>query len=124
MASAGKSGPLWPLIQKHAARLRRNGRRRLAGRSLALLLVVFGSLDVVTTQAAQAHGFLEGNPVMHFVQLQLGPWWAVPKVAAHILLASVILWLPTRKLLWAAAGMVLVYAAIVGHNLLLTGWLA
>jgi len=71
-----------------------------------------------------AHGFLEGNPVMHFVQLYLGPWWAVPKVAAHILLASVILWLPTRKLLLAAVGMVLIYAVIVGHNLLLTGWLA
>lgn len=121
---ASETRPLWPLIQGHAARLRRDGRRRLTGRTLALLFVVLGSLDVVSSEAALAAGFPEGNPVVRLMQLHLGDWWAVPKVAAHVLLGAIVVWLPTRKLLLAAAAMVAVYAVIVGRNLMLAGWLA
>jgi len=124
MDSEDGTRSLWPLIQLHAARLRRNGRRRLTGRTLALLFVVFGSLDVVSTEAAMAAGFAEGNPFVRLMQEHLGTWWVVLKVAAHVLLGAAILWLPTRRLLLAAAAMVAVYAVIVARNLLLAGWFA
>ena len=55
-------------------------RRRLA-RSLALLFVVMGSLDVVSTNAGLAAGYAEGNSVMRLMQEQLGAWWAAPAPA-------------------------------------------
>jgi hypothetical protein len=39
-----------------------------------------------------------------------------PKVALHLVMASIILWLPTRKLLAAAGVMTVLYVAMVIHN--------
>ncbi len=107
---------LWKLVDREAAKLRGMSRRARLARVLALLFVVVGSLDVVSTNAGQAAGFAEGNAVMRLMQEQMGIWWAAPKVAAHLVLASMLLWLPTRKLLAAASVMTVLYVAMVAHN--------
>ena len=107
---------LWKLVNREAVELRGMSRRTRLARVLALLFVVVGSLDVVSTNAAHAVGFPEGNPVMRLLQEQMGAWWAAPKVAAHLVLASTLLWLPTRKLLAAAGVMTVLYVAMVTHN--------
>ncbi len=107
---------LWRLVDRKAAQLRGVPWRRLLARILALLFVVMGSLDVVSTNAAQAAGYAEGNPVMRLMQEQMGAWWALPKVALHLAMASMILWLPRRKLLAAAGVMTVLYLAMVTHN--------
>ena len=107
---------LWKRVNREAAELRGVSRRTRLARVLALLFVVVGSLDVVSTNAAQAVGFPEGNPVMRLMQEQMGAWWAAPKAAAHLALASMILWLPTRRLLAAAGVMTVLYGALVIHN--------
>ncbi len=106
----------WNLVSRTAAELRGVPWRTRLARVLALLFVVIGSLDVVSTNVAQAAGYVEANPVIRLIQDQMGAWWAVPKVALHLGLASIILWLPTRKLLFAAGAMVVLYIAIVSHN--------
>ncbi len=106
----------WKRVNLQAAKLRGRSRRTRLARVLALLFVVVGSLDVVSTNAAQAAGFPEGNPVMRLMQEEFGVWWAAPKMAAHLVLASMILWLPTRKLLAAAGVMTVLYVAMVTHN--------
>ncbi len=107
---------LWILANRNAAELRGVPWRTRLARVLAFLFVVLGSLDVVSTNIAQAAGFTEANPVMRLMQEQLGIWWALPKIAVHLAMASAILWLPTRKLLSAAGAMTVLYIAIVVHN--------
>ena len=107
---------LWKRVNREAAELRAMSRRTRLARVLALLFVVVGSLDVVSTNAAQAAGFSESNPVMRLMQEQMGVWWAAPKMALHLVLASMILWLPTHRLLSAAGVMTVLYVAMVTHN--------
>ncbi len=102
----GMTGLWRPLERGKAAELRGVPWRRRLARSLSLLFVVMGSLDVVSTNAGLAAGYVEGNPVMRLMQDQLGAWWAAPKAAGHLALASMFLWLPTRRLLAVAGVMV------------------
>ncbi len=67
---------LWKPVNREAAELRGMSRRTRLARVLALLFVVVGSLDVVSTNAAQAAGFSEGIAVMRLVRL--APGAAVP----------------------------------------------
>ncbi len=113
---------MWRIVCREAAEIRRKRGRERIGRTLAFMIVVVGSLDVVSTNAAQAAGFYEGNPFMRLLQVQLGPWWALPKLVGHLALASIILWLPSKRLI-AGAGLVIAgYIVIVTSNFMLTGW--
>ncbi len=113
---------MWRFVCSKAAEIREQKDRVRVGRTFAFMIVVLGSLDVVSTNAAEAAGFYEGNPFMRALQGELGPWWALPKLAGHLALASVILWLPSKRLL-AGAGLVIGgYIAIVASNFMLAGW--
>ncbi len=113
---------MWRFVCRKAAEIREQKDRVRIARTLAFMIVVLGSLDVVSTNAAEAAGFYEGNPFMRALQGELGPWWALPKMVGHLALASVILWLPSRRLL-AGAGLVIGgYISIVVSNFMLTGW--
>ena len=113
---------MWRFVCRKAAEIREQKDRVRIARTLAFMIVVLGSLDVVSTNAAEAAGFYEGNPFMRALQGELGPWWALPKLAGHLALASVILWLPSKRLL-AGAGLVIgSYIAIVVSNFALAGW--
>ncbi|MEE8506634.1 MAG: DUF5658 family protein [Kiloniellales bacterium] len=113
---------MWRFVCRKAAEIREKKGRERIGRAFAFMIVVVGSLDVVSTNAAQAAGFYEANPFIRMLQGELGPWWALPKFAGHLALASVILWLPSKRLL-AGAGLVIAgYIVIVTSNVMLTGW--
>ena len=113
---------MWRFVCRKAAEIRAKRGRVRIGRTLAFMIVVVGSLDVVSTNAAQAAGFYEGNPFIRMLQGEMGPWWALPKMAGHLALASMILWLPSKRLL-AGAGLVTAgYIVIVSSNFMLSGW--
>jgi hypothetical protein len=110
------------LASRIAANARANQRLVHWGRILALVFVVVGSLDVVSTNAALAAGHLEGNPLVGSLQASLGPWWALPKVAFHLALAYLILWIPSRRTLRTAVFVNLGYGALVANNFYIAGW--
>lgn len=112
---------MWTAVARRARELRQDRHRVLTARGVALLFVVLGSLDIVSTNAALALGYAEGNPVMRFVQEGLGAWWAAPKLAGHLLLAWALVWLPTGRLLVGAGAVSAAYMGIVAHNFALAG---
>ena len=111
-------------LNKLAAKAREiNISLRPAAWILALFLVIVAGIDVVSTNAALGAGHLEGNPVIKDLQDNLGVWWSAPKIAVHLLLALLILWLPSRKMVSIARVVVGCYLAIVFNNFYFAGWL-
>ncbi|MEE8333704.1 MAG: DUF5658 family protein [Alphaproteobacteria bacterium] len=111
-------------LSEIAAEVRqRNQHLCLSARLLALMLVVVAGFDIISTNAALAAGHLEGNPAVGYFQDQLGTWWSVPKIGIHLLLAMLILWLPSRKMILMARVVVVGYLAIVFNNFYFAGWL-
>ena len=109
--------------QRIARRARDNARLVCCGRVLAAGLVIVGSLDVVSTNAALAVGHVEGNPLLQSLQADMGAWWALPKLVFHLALASLILWTPSVRTL-AVAGLVnAAYVLLVLNNFYFAGWL-
>ena len=111
-------------LNEIAARVRRNSFHRLpAARMLALFLIVVAGFDVVSTNAALAAGHVEANPVISFLQAHLGTWWSAPKMGFHLMLALLILWLPSRKMIFMARVVVGGYLVIVFNNFYFAGWM-
>ncbi len=108
-------------LRERAAKNRQIGRQVSAGRVLATLLVIVAGYDIVSTNAALAVGHMEGNPVIQSLQSELGAWWSLPKVGVHLLLAFLILWLPSKKMLSVARFVIFMYGLIVVNNLYLAG---
>jgi hypothetical protein len=94
-----------------------------AARVLSLLLVGVACIDVISTNTALAAGHVEGNPVGKYAQDHLGTWWSVPKIGFHVMLALLILWHPSRKMISMARVVVGGYLAIVFNNLYFAGWI-
>jgi len=89
---------------------------------LFLSFVVVAVIDVVSTNAALAAGHVEGNPLIRELQASLGSWWPVPKIAFHLALGLLILWLPSRKMMSMAGLVVVGYVAIIINNFHFAGW--
>lgn len=107
-----------------AAEVRRKNVHRLAtARCLAIFLVVVAGFDVVSTNVALAAGHVEGNLLVREVQAHLGEWWSAPKVALHLALGLLLLWLPSRKMISMARFVVVGYCAIILNNFYFAGWL-
>jgi hypothetical protein len=87
------------LARRIAYKSRNNQRLKSWGRILALMVVVMGGLDLVSTNAALASGHLEGNPLLRSMQVDLGFWWSLPKMAFHLALAYLVLWIPSKRML-------------------------
>lgn len=83
---------------------------------LAVLIVVVGFFDVISTNVTLAAGNVERNPLIRWIQHHLNEWWFLPKIAVHFLLALVILWLPTRRMIWNARVGVALYALVIANN--------
>jgi len=110
-------------LAKHVAiKSRNNHRLRSWGRVLALAMVILGGLDLVSTNVALAAGQIEGNPLLRSIQLDLGPWWALPKMAFHLALAYLVLWIPSKRMLATGALVSVAYVLLVANNLHLAGW--
>ena len=111
------------LAKSIALRSRTNERLRYWGRVLAAVFVVIGGLDIVSTNAALAAGQFEGNPLIRWLQADMGPWWSLPKMAFHLLLAYLILWIPSKRMLATGSLVSAVYLLLLANNFYLAGWL-
>ena len=111
------------LARRIAVKSRNNHRLRSWGRVLALAIVIVGGLDLVSTNAALAAGQVEGNPLLRSMQSDLGPWWSLPKMAFHLGLAYLVLWIPSKRMLATGVVVSAAYAGLVANNFFLAGWL-
>ena len=110
------------LARRIACRSRNNHRLRRWGRILALAIVIVGGLDLVSTNVALAAGQLEGNPLLRSIQMDLGSWWSLPKMAFHLALAYLVLWIPSKRMLATGAMVSVAYVLLVANNFHLAGW--
>jgi len=113
-------------ISEKGDELRRNLNRSsiVTARMLATFFIVVAGLDIVSTNAALVAGQVEGNLLIREIQTHLGAWWSVPKVLFHLILAFLILWHPSRKMIAIARVVVVGYLAIFINNSYFAGWLA
>ncbi len=108
---------------KRIARKSRNNERLMHwGRVLAVVLVIFGGLDIVSTNAALAAGQFEGNPLIRWLQADMGSWWSLPKMALHLVLAYLVLWIPSKRMLAIGAVVSTAYIILIANNFNLAGW--
>jgi hypothetical protein len=111
------------LARRIAYQSRNNLRLRKWGRVLAFATVVMGGLDLISTNAALASGQIEGNPLLHSMQVDMGIWWSLPKMAFHLSLAYLVLWIPSKRMLATGVVVTVTYVAMVASNFYLAGWL-
>ncbi len=111
------------LAKRVSLRSRGNLRLRYWGRVLAAVFVVIGGLDLVSTNAALADGHFEGNPLIRWLQADMGTWWSLPKMALHLLLACLILWMPSKRMLAAGSLVGVAYLLLLVNNFYWAGWL-
>jgi hypothetical protein len=102
---------------------RDNTHRARIARFWFFLFIAVAVFDVLSTNAALAAGHVEANLVVRELQSSLGAWWPVPKMAFHLALGVLILWLPSRKMISMARLVVVGYIAIITNNLYFAGWL-
>lgn len=82
---------------------------------VALVVLVVGILDAVSTNAGLLAGAVEVNPLMAYAQASLGPWWVVPKIGLQLITAAIVLLRPARTV-FACVGVVMAYNAVVVFN--------
>jgi hypothetical protein len=107
------------LAKRIALRSRTNERLKRWGRVLAAVIVILGGLDLVSTNAALATGHIEGNPLVRSLQAVMGSWWSLPKMAFHLVLAYLVLWIPSKRMLITGTLVSAVYVLLVMNNLYL-----
>ena len=110
------------LAKRIALRSRANERLKRWGRVLAAVMVIIGGLDVVSTNAALAAGQIEANPMVRSLQADMGTWWSLPKMAFHLVLAYLVLWIPSKRMLATGALVSSVYVLLLANNLYLAIW--
>ena len=110
------------LARRIALRSRSNQRLNSWGRVLAATVVILGGLDVVSTNAALAAGQVEGNLLMRSLQDDMGSLWSLPKMGFHLMLAYLVLWIPSKRMLATGAVVSVAYVLLVANNLHLAGW--
>ena len=111
-----------PKLAMHIAiKSRNNHRLRSWGRVLALTMVIVGGMDLVSTNAALAVGQVESNPLLRSMQSDLGTWWSLPKMAFHLALAYLVLWIPSKRMLATGAVVSVAYVVLVANNFYLAG---
>ena len=110
------------LARHIAIKSRNNHRLRYWGRVLALAMMIVGGLDLVSTNVALAAGQIEGNPLLRSMQLDLGSWWSLPKMAFHLALAYLVLWIPSKRMLATGAVVSVAYVLLIASNFHLAGW--
>ena len=110
-------------LARHIAFNSQNNRRlRSWGRVLALTMVIVGGMDLVSTNAALAVGQIESNPLLRSMQSDLGSWWSLPKMAFHLALAYLVLWIPSKRMLATGVVVSVAYVVLVANNFYLAGW--
>ena len=109
------------VAKRIALRSRASERLRRWGGVLAGVIVIIGGLDVVSTNVALAAGQIEANPLVRWLQADMGTWWSLPKMAFHLVLAYLVLWIPSNRMLATGAAVSGAYLLMVANNLYLAG---
>ncbi len=86
---------------------------------MAILILVAGVGDVISTNQGLAVGAVELNPVLAWIQAKMSFWWFLPKMALHGILAAIVLWNPRPMVMMAIITVILVNSAIIFQNLTL-----
>ena len=89
---------------------------------MAFATVLMGGLDLVSTNVALAAGQLEGNPLLQSMQADMGIWWSLPKMAFHLALAYLVLWIPYKRMLATGVVVTATYILLVASNFYMAGW--
>lgn len=109
-------------LRDYSARCRAETTQHGTALLLATLIVFVGVFDVVSTNASLAAGNTEANGFVASFQQKWGELWFIPKLVAHIAMATVILWLPSRRMIRNARVGVAIYAVIIAANFHLADW--
>lgn len=109
-------------LRDYSARCRADRAYHGTALLLATLIVFVGVFDVVSTNASLAAGNAEANRIVASFQQNWGDLWFIPKLLAHIAMAVLILWLPSRRMIRNARVGVAVYAVIIATNFHLADW--
>ncbi|MDA1326511.1 MAG: DUF5658 family protein [Proteobacteria bacterium] len=109
-------------VRRRRARCRRDSKLRMTALVLALMIVVVGILDVISTNASIAAGGQETNALVLALMTEMGVWWFIPKLAVHVLVALFIMWLPSRRMIWKARICVILYTLIIASNFYIAEW--
>jgi hypothetical protein len=79
---------------------------------IAILIVLVGIADVVTTKSALARGAVETNPVIRWMMSKFGGGWVVWKILFHFIVA--VIYVLAATLWWAVASiMAAVFIVII-----------
>ena len=109
-------------INQRRVESRQDRRLVFTARVLAALIVLVGVLDVISTNAALAAGYMESNVLIAAIQAVWGVWWFIPKLAVHVALAAFVLWLPSKRMIWNARAGIMIYAVVIAANMHVADW--
>jgi len=84
---------------------------------VAILTLVAGVGDVISTNLGLAAGAVELNPVLAWFQAKMSFWWFLPKMALHGVLVAIVLWNPRPMVMMVIITIILVNSAIILQNL-------
>ena len=76
----------------------------------------------MSTNAALTAGQIEGNPLLRSLEADMGSWWSLPKMAFHLVLAYLVLWIPSKHMLATGAVVSAAYVLLTANNFYLAGW--
>ncbi len=110
------------LARRIAHKSRSNRRLARGGRVLAAVIVLIGGLDILSTNVALAAGQFEANPIVRSLQSDMGSWWSLPKMAFHLLLAYLVMWIPSKRMLATGVLVSAGYVFLLANNFYLAGW--
>lgn len=87
------------------------------GRVMAVVIMIIGGLDLVSTNVALAAGHFEANPMVRWFQDIMGEWWSIPKMTFHLLLASLVIWIPSKRMLATGVIVSVAYILLFANNM-------
>ena len=73
-------------------------------------------MDIYSTNLSINLGAVEANPVVHGMMVGLGDYWFIPKIAAHCMVAAMILWWPNKPTLGMVTFSMLLLSFAVYNN--------
>ena len=110
---------LWEKASQAALGARNNHSLARWGPLLAVYLLTLGGLDAASINVALATGhFVETNPLMRSLQADMSFWWSFPKMGVHLVIAFLILWFPSRRILAGGTMLSALYILLIINNVM------
>jgi len=103
-------------IAQQAAESRRVEHWQTLALIVAVLTLVVGVGDVISTNQGLAAGAVEINPLFAWLQAEMGAWWFLPKMALHGVVAAMVLWYPQPIVMSIVIPIILANSAVIVSN--------